>query len=183
MRTELLKVLRKSFEKELTRLSGHFVRVTKPGMYYWRDEWVFENNQHPKITFVIILSPNPNGSDSFSVELGWSKKKRLPELSKRPSSINPRTVEGDLEEYVTRLSYLKNPTSDFYYFNSAVDLCVEDLISDLIKNSSPISGEQAQLIARPVLKILINDLEHIGLRYLDECCDFIVDGSISNGNL
>lgn len=168
MKAELLKMLRNSFQERLKKLCPLFIRITKPGYYYWRDEWVFLNNQCPLASSIIILSPNPNGSNSFCIELGWSRKCRLPELTKRPSSIAPRTSEKNDDEYITRLSYLKNPTFDFYVLDKFLDDSADDLLSRLSRESAPFSVEQAYSIVNPVLDNAMYDLEHSGLAYLTD---------------
>jgi len=61
----------------------HYLPYKGKTIYLWNDEkaWWFRKD---KIALFVIFTTHPKGGSEFTIELGWSKKMRFPELSMRP---------------------------------------------------------------------------------------------------
>ncbi|MFL6660487.1 MAG: hypothetical protein ACJ8GW_20540 [Massilia sp.] len=74
-----------------------------PGERVWINETTFGD-----VSLFAIFSPEDKGRDQFTIELGWSRMRRFPQLGRRPSLAFKSDFESCYEraEAITRLSYL-----------------------------------------------------------------------------
>ncbi|MDR2016096.1 MAG: hypothetical protein LBP90_00575 [Burkholderiales bacterium] len=83
MEKGLLKTIKNYWISLMEKKLPHYLPYEEKVIYLWRDEktWWFRKDN---IALFVIFSPNPKGRNEFAIELGWSKKKRFPELPMRP---------------------------------------------------------------------------------------------------
>jgi hypothetical protein len=144
------KFVRDEFESRLKRLIPSACRVAKPGPRYWPDERVYRiDDEVSSRSFVVIYSPHPNGSNSFTVEIGWAPLGSLPELNHRPSqeSLEDALV---LPQAVFRLGKFAAPSWDFMK------------ITPLLETEPELSNERREKI-KGLLDRSLADLESKGL--------------------
>ena len=127
MEKTLGKSLRLEFDKRIKFNFSDFELVPEPGAHFWPGERVYVSRKSEMFWSVLVMSPNPNGTDSFTLEIGWSRKGRLPQLAKRPSTCPPKNeIEAiQSDEYVTRLGYLCDVEWEFIWLQSKTMLMDE----------------------------------------------------------
>jgi hypothetical protein len=83
-----------------------FVQYAKKSDYFFSTEKVWEDiSTIPGANLYIIFSPEFKGRDQFTIELGWSKLCRFPEVLRRPSLSFKAEFQNchSLEEATARL--------------------------------------------------------------------------------
>ncbi|WP_148415734.1 hypothetical protein [Noviherbaspirillum massiliense] len=130
--------------------------------YIWPGERAFRKRVADMADLWIVLSPNQK-LEQFSVEIGWSRLQRFPELSMRPSSIAPQDAY-DQNEYFCRLGEMVHG-HDYWWtieeFRQAQS--IEELGASLEKLSASMVQERLQ----PRVKEAMDALEKHGIPYLE----------------
>ena len=104
----------------LPRIEG-FVQMKDPSQYTWPGESVYVCRDD-FLWLVIIVSPDPKGRDAFTVEVGWSKLTRFPELGMRPSGFASQSLnEWRNDEFVCRLNSISVTLPEFWTLVSSLD--------------------------------------------------------------
>jgi hypothetical protein len=149
------KLVREEFERRLNLVVPFAHRVLKPGSHYWPDERVYRiDDDNSGRSFVIIYSPNANGSNSFSVEIGWAPLGALPELDHRPSRESPEeALANGLQQAVFRLGSFSEPRWDFLK------------ITTLLETEPKLTEDRMETITS-LLNFALSDLESNGLAFL-----------------
>ncbi len=117
----------------------------------------------------MVLQPNLKGYESFTVEIGWSKLGRFPELGMRPSMQPPSADHAEFAqpEYVCRLG--KDLLGADYWWEVEPferGLTPEQCLAILQKRLDPIPADQAASRVKPHVVDAIRCLETLGLPYL-----------------
>jgi hypothetical protein len=112
MRKELARAVRAEFTAALARRLPQFAPVTIKSRYAWPGSRVFRWTRDDSLHFFVELFSDPKGDDSFSVEVGWSRLGRYPEMSIRPGFITGEELAET--EYWCRLSHLYSPMGGFW---------------------------------------------------------------------
>jgi hypothetical protein len=102
-----------------------FVPFTKKSEYFFSAEKVWEDTSIvPGARLYIIFSPEFNGRDQFSIELGWSKLHRFPQVLRRPSLSFESEFRNchQLDEATARL-----PKIISLHFESWIDINAEKM--------------------------------------------------------
>ncbi len=140
MRKEYGNELRKQFTKRITSSFPDFEEIKIKSLYSIPGERVYRKVVSSALHLFITLVPQHSGDSTFTIELGWSKQGRFPELMMRPSLERP-DEEGvfEFDEYLCRLLAL---TGDY---NERFWRIGNDRTADLNLMMEPITKEQAQI--------------------------------------
>ena len=98
------KHLRKFFLHGLQEIDSGFVEEKLRSPYVHPGEVVYVNRSAEPLWMLIVLVADRHGRERFTVEIGWSKLGRFPNLSMRPSPDQPDGgAEYSFDEYMCRL--------------------------------------------------------------------------------
>ncbi len=107
MRKEYGAALRELFAARIKAELPSWREIPVPKTWFFPGERLYVRDDHPAAWQVIVLQPDMKDHDAFDIQIGWSRLKRVPELSMRPSMEAPDSPEAlAREEYVCRLSSL-----------------------------------------------------------------------------
>jgi hypothetical protein len=114
MKKDFGKVLK---TKVMELFSSHFPDFKfyplKGHPYYASNELVFVKKEN--IAWLILIAlPNPKKS-TFTIEYGWSKNHRLPELPGRPSIVFDDENKFEKAEFVERIGVFFAERGDFHW--------------------------------------------------------------------
>lgn len=166
MRKEYTKALRKAFDAQMAAVIPDFA-VTKPqSKFAFPGERYYCRSIGDKLRLWIALVPNPK-AEEFTVEVGWSRLGRFPELPARPPAFVPTVerVEFSRDEYFTRLACLWSK-DDYWWSIESFDFC--DIMGAISQRASPVTPEAARQKVAPMVEDAIAKLRVYGLPYLDE---------------
>jgi hypothetical protein len=166
MRKEYGVALRDLFTELLGSVCPLFEWVKKPsilagvpGERAYR--WIVAENDHAWV----VLVPDQK-REAFTIELGWSRKSRFPQLSMRPSLAHPKDV-GSEDEYLCRLGELVRGTDWWWIIDKLPLFTTQDQIMDYIgTQTKPISPEVARLRVMPHVHEAIEEFQRFGLPFL-----------------
>lgn len=79
------------FAEEMKMAFPDFVQVKMKSMYIWPGEVLWRKDADD-CSYFIVLSPETKGRDEVTVELGWSRLKRFPELMQRPALVTAEAI-------------------------------------------------------------------------------------------
>jgi hypothetical protein len=175
MRSEIGKLLRQEFGSRMRAETPEFAEQKPKAPCYWPGERVFVRNVGASMPQLLILSPHGKGHDSFTVEIGWSRLGRLPELSTRPSIPRDEPPFG-LAEYLTRLGSLDEPLWDFLPIGAPLPFHdLQALNEALAKQGEPIDKVQVQREIAAHLDRVFNALRRVGIPFLAQAEAFKAD--------
>ena len=170
MRKEYGKALRTLFAAEMATRLPQFAANKAKSNYLFPGERAFYWNPQDTIRCWVILQPNLKGHESFTVEIGWSKLARFPELSMRPSFHSPD--EGHAEfaqsEYVCRLG--KDTVGEDHWWEVEAFRCgltEAECIAILEEQLKPIPDDDAMARVKPHVLDAVERLVRLGLPYLE----------------
>lgn len=124
-----------AFDKALTRQFSAFAQVKIKSMYIWPGETVWRR-EGAACSYFLILSPEAKGqSNAVTVELGWSRLKRFPELSQRPSLSTPAQLQAaaSRDEGTVRIGSLCDGSFDLLQVDEPGLQAVVDLLMEKLK--------------------------------------------------
>ncbi|MDL2275517.1 hypothetical protein LJC22_05285 [Desulfosarcina sp. OttesenSCG-928-G10] len=108
MEKGLSKIIKNHWASLMKENLPHYVPYKEKTIYLWSDEsaWWFRKD---KIALFVIFKTYPKGGSEFTIELGWSRKMRFPELSQRPSLVSKEGLENpeQYEEATFRITELR----------------------------------------------------------------------------
>lgn len=171
MRKEYGKALRKLFSSEMKRRLPQFVPVKVSSIYILPGERAFCWTPAEPVHLWILLCPDQKDREAFTVELGWSKLGRFPELSMRPSFEAPSSGRDEftLDEYVCRLGMLVSGLDYWWELESLDKLDSQDAyMAYLQAKVSPVSPEEATRIVQPHVEDAVEKLCLYAVPYLKE---------------
>jgi hypothetical protein len=116
MRKEYGKLVRDTFS---IKLKERFPTITKfklKSSYIFPGDFIFSiPTTAEMILGIVILVPDHQGRDQFTLEIGWSTNGRFPELNRRPSgNVSAERTEFQKDEFICRLSDLR-AQPDFWW--------------------------------------------------------------------
>ena len=167
MRAEIGKLLRSEFELQMRAHAPEFKLQKAAAPYYWPGERVFVRSPEAPTRQVLILSPHPTGSDSFTLEIGWSRLGRLPELTTRPSVLKSNEPPFERPEFVTRLGYLDEPRWDFLSIGpptTQVDPLA--LAEAFAKKREPLDNDEIRREIKKHLEFVFDEFRRVGMPFL-----------------
>jgi hypothetical protein len=172
MRKEYGKALRDKFDREMKARLPAFKLLKAKSMYLFPGERVYCRSPKESIYCVIILVPSRKDTDEFTIEIGWSKQGRFPELGMRPSGPpTPTRTEFGETEFVCRLGELWTREDVWWPFGTIVKfdpLNPKDQIAALMAMTRPISSEEANAAVQGPVEDAIARLQTYAVPYLDE---------------
>lgn len=166
MRKEYGLVLRETFSETLAVVCPSFAPVRKPAMLtpvpgerVWRR--VVAADRHLWVAVV----PDQN-REAFTIELGWSRLGRFPQLSMRPSLAQPRDA-GSPEEYLCRLGALSRGR-DWWWVIEEPPLGAgkQALMAYLLAQTQPVAPAVARARVLPLVQEGVAEFVHHGLPFL-----------------
>lgn len=83
MRKEDGKALREAFAREMRARLPEFEPLSTASKYLFPGERVDHRRPLDSVLCIVILVPSRKDTDEFTVEIGWSKRGRFPELGMR----------------------------------------------------------------------------------------------------
>lgn len=135
MKQTATRVLRELFARELSRLPMSFHEQKEKSLYIAPGDRAFSHVVSDDVRLFIVIVPDRKGGNRFTVELGWSKLRRFPHLSMRPSPDEPTSSgeEFKLDEYMCRLGQLENGGDKWWRLpeTTGSDIASPALASDL----------------------------------------------------
>lgn len=90
-------------------------------IYLWPGEKAFYKKASESLYLFIIFVPDKKGDNSFTIEVGWSKKSRFPELEMRPCPFPDFSEAHEEEEFATRLTSIEGKPDLWRKFSPTVD--------------------------------------------------------------
>lgn len=161
MRKEYGKVLRQLVEHKMKESTFGWQLHREKSIYAAPGERAFRKDVDRNLTLWCILVPNQK-LESFTLEVGWSKLGRYPQLSVRPSPESHDRA-GDREEYVVRLGELFQG-EDYWWEIERFRIPTD--VNDLMQSLQLIPPEQAELRVLPKVEEALAALELHGEPYL-----------------
>jgi hypothetical protein len=112
-----------------------------------------------------VLVPDQK-REAFTIELGWSRMGRFPQLTMRPSLARPEEI-GLQHEYLCRLGELSRG-EDWWWAIEELPLCAsqDQIMAYIIAQTIPISPEVARSRVIPHVKEAVKEFELFGLPFL-----------------
>jgi len=177
VRREYAKALRGLFATRMRSQLPAWRAVPAPRSHYAGGERVFVLDTDPRAWQVVVVAPSPKEHDAFDIEIGWSTRRRVPELGMRPSPGGPWSAEViGRAEHLCRLSEL---ICDETAPPAAVDggrwvidrrtysINPDDITAALVERQTRMSADQARLVVAPFVDDAMAVLVGQGLPYLE----------------
>lgn len=140
MERKLKKRLFDLFAENMQKALPTFRPFKAKSSYVWPGELIWQDGETIADTSLfIIVSPESKGRDQFTVELGWSKLRRFPELAQRPSLVSQVDFEHchDHREATLRLSSLTDHISWIDVNYDEVEVAVANQLRNLLDHGIP----------------------------------------------
>jgi hypothetical protein len=167
MRKEYSRVLRDSFAKLIKANVPKFKPAKVKSQYLWPGERDFLWDTKELVHVYVILSPSLKGHDEFTIDIGWSRLGRFPEIGARGSrSPTAERKEFQEMEFACRLSALWSDVDEFWKFYDDRAL-MSDPMQHILSQAQDITQEQAEATVKPHVEDAIDKLVNYGLPYLD----------------
>lgn len=171
MRKEYGQALRSLFERAMAQHCPDYEPVKVTSNYMWPGERAFRKRIDGVADLWIVLSPNQK-FEQFSVELGWSRFQRFPELSMRPSPIAPSDA-FDQDEYFCRLGEIVHEHDHCWTIEPfRPPQGIEEIMAALEKMQASEATERVQ----PRVSEAIDALEKHGIPYLGTVVRYFASG-------
>ncbi|GAB3550381.1 hypothetical protein GCM10027343_33310 [Noviherbaspirillum agri] len=162
MRKEYGQALRSLFEKAMSQHLPDFIPTKVASDYVFPGERTFRKRVEGIADLWIVLSPSQR-MEEFSIELGWSRLARFPELVMRPSLQQPYEA-FDETEYMCRLGELAFGKDHWWVVEKfQAPSNMEDLAASLEKLSGPLAIERV----KPRVDEAVGTLIEKGIPYLE----------------
>lgn len=166
MRKEYGNALREIFTEGFHRVCPFFALVKKPsilavvpGERAYR--WAFTERQH----MWVVLVPDQK-REAFTIELGWSRLGRFPQLTMRPSFARPKEA-GSEDEYLCRLGELSRGQDWWWVIEELpLNFSQEQFMAYIMAQTKPISPETARSRVSPLVNEAVSEFERFGLPFL-----------------
>ncbi len=171
MRKEYGKALRELFTVEMNARLPQFLPIKVSSIYLFPGERAFRWIPAEPIHLWILLCPHQKGREAFTVEIGWSRLGRFPELSMRPSLEVPsaRRVEFAMDEYVCRLGMLVSGGDYWWQLeDSELPDSQETYRAYLQSKTIPVTPQDAIQVVRPQVQDAVDKLRLYAIPYLEE---------------
>lgn len=171
MRKEYRKILRREFKRQLKEIAPEFEEDKTGSTYVFPGETVFRWTISTAVSCFIILLPSRKGHNEFTIEVGWSKRGRFPELFIRPSPELPNEEQKEfaLDEYILRMGDLSADMKDLWWkvgHEDDLDILNLDLMEYVSELKKPVPEEVAEDRIKPKLDEAMEMLKTFGLPYL-----------------
>ncbi|MDM4769189.1 hypothetical protein [Solimonas sp. SE-A11] len=172
MRKEYGAALRELFAARMKAEFPAWREVPAPKTWFFPGERLYVRDDHPAAWQVIVLQPDMKDHDSFDIEIGWSRLKRVPELSMRPSLESPDSAEAlAREEYICRLSSLiparDQPAPGWILDPRTYSTDFNQIMAAMTERQVKLTKEQARAAMTPFVDEAFAVLGDRGLSWLE----------------
>lgn len=173
MRKEYGAALRELFAARMKAELPAWREVPAPKAWFFPGERLYQRDDHPAAWQFILLQPDMKDHDSFEIEIGWSRLKRVPELSMRPSMEAPESAEAlAREEYACRLSSLipgrvREPAPGWILDARTYSTDFNQVMAAMTERQAKLSKDQARAAMAPFVDDAIAALRRYGLPWLE----------------
>ena len=166
MKKEFANALRDLFTEEMAKKFPEFKPVKMKSQYIWPGERVFCWVVADSVGCYIVLVPSQKGYDEFTVEIGWSKLDRFPEISARGIHVpQPDHSEFARDEFLCRLSSLWG-SADFWWQFYDVNKVMSDPVQHILIQTKKLTTAEAEETVLPHVVSAIGKLKEHGIPYL-----------------
>ncbi len=170
MRKEYRRELKKAFQKQLQSIAPEYELVKLKSMYVDASEMIFRRVVNDNLHLFILLVPHHHGMDQFTIEVGWSKKARFPELGIRPSPPFQHENAFSLDEYVCRIGTLDGSGDRWWQVGKQSDIG-KDPLKAVVESTRQISSEEAQYAVEKPVNASIESVRQFCLPFLNKLSD------------
>jgi hypothetical protein len=178
MRKEYGKAVRDMFAAELKRAFPAFDAVRVNSRYVVPGERLFRWIPYDPLHCWIILEPH-HKYEQFAVNIGWSNQARFPELTVRPTPVDPSDFEGTaaLDECVVRVRAVGESNERWFELPDPMleglrETDPDVLIAKMEESEQPVSREQALVDVASRVAEAIALLADAGIPYLQRVAEF-----------
>jgi hypothetical protein len=172
MRKEYGKALRETFAHEMRARLPEFELLKTASKYLFPGERVYHRRPLDSVLCIVILVPSRKDTDEFTVEIGWSKRGRFPELGMRPcGEPSGERAEFDHDEFVCRLPQLWTREDVWWPIGATARLDLldpEDQVAALLAMTTPISPDDAKAAVQAPVEDVMARISTHAVPYLDE---------------
>jgi hypothetical protein len=127
---------------------------------------VFQWDVNKNLACFLILLPSQKGVDEFTIEMGWSKFGRFPELRSRPSILTPDENSYSNAEAIFRLTALSRGKDFWWKVGNQSDLIMTDPIKAILESSRKISYEEASSTVKNSIQESMSEFIQFGIPFL-----------------
>jgi hypothetical protein len=159
MRKEYGAVLRRSVEERMTSSPFGWTLHREKSIYAIPGERAFRKDAGAELTLWCMVVPNQK-LESFTIEVGWSRLARYPELSVRPSPGSHDEARGR-DECLVRLGELSHGHDHWWEVEGG-----PRAPDDLRRMIAPVSLDDARARVLPVVDEALASLQRHGEPYL-----------------
>lgn len=173
MRKEYGAALRELFAARMKADLPAWREMPAPKTWFFPGERLYVRDDHPAAWQLIVLQPDMKDHDSFDIEIGWSRWKRVPELSMRPGMEAPDSAEALVrEEYVCRLSSLMpardQPAPGWVLDPRTYSTDFNQVLAAMTERQVKLGKEQARARMAPFVDDAFAALSSHGLPWLED---------------
>jgi len=130
-----------------------------PGERAYR--WAVTDSRHAWV----VLVPDQK-REAFTIELGWSRKGRFPQLTMRPSFARPKDA-GAEDEYLCRLGELSRGQDWWWTIEELpLDATQDQMMAYIVAQTQPISPETARSRIMPHVQQAVEEFQGFGIPFL-----------------
>ena len=171
MRKEYGAALRELFGARMKTELPAWREVPAPKTWFFPGERLYVRDDHPAAWQVILLQPDMKDHDAFNIEIGWSRLKRVPELSMRPCMEAPDSAEALVrEEYVCRLGDMLpargQPASGWILDARTYSTDFNQVMAAMTERQVKLDKQQARIAMQPFVDDAFTVLRERGLPWL-----------------
>jgi len=161
MKAEYSRALKAFFEQALPQSAFGWQPTKVKSRYLFAGERAFNKAAAGELVFWCVLVGHER-FDKFTLEIGWSRKGRFPELTMRPSLKRPAEAH-EMSEYMVRLGQVSEGADVWW---TVEEFQPPRSVEDLQQSLQPISAERARAVVEPVAQKALAMLETVGVPYL-----------------
>jgi hypothetical protein len=180
--------VRKQFAAAIAVAAPQFAPAKASSRHAWPGECAFSWTPQAGIKCWLSLVTNHKGNNEFFLECGWSIQDRYPELTSRPSLAGMEAADNveRFPEFMCRLSSLGSTPGAWRYRPKEIDDLpeAERLLPEVHALMAPLSPEQAEEIARPLVADAVEAFKKLGVPFLTRCANKLAalrtDGNSEN---
>jgi hypothetical protein len=172
MRKEYGAALRELFAARMKTELPAWRELPAPKTWFFPGERLYVREDHPAAWQVLLLQPDMKDHDAFNIEIGWSRLKRVPELSMRPSLEVPDSAEAlARDEYACRLGDMLpargQPASGWILDARTYSTDFNQVMAAMTERQVKLGKEQARAVMLPFVDQAFAALRERGLPWLE----------------
>jgi hypothetical protein len=160
--------VRKSFAESMRIKFPQFHPIKVPPVNSWPGERSYLWDRASSLCCSISLIVGAKGNDDFFVEVGWSRLRRFPRLSSRPSiaAMEPVGDYVEEEEFICNLSSIARCPTTWQAPNRKAEEGLSEM-EQYLASLQPTSIEEASSAANSLVGEAINAIETYAIPFFD----------------